>query len=112
MIYLNLFFIAIIVTCIVDLSGIVESIKYGISWILTKGKLPKTNYRIKPFDCSLCMTFWTGLIYLLVIGQVTLPLLAFLLLLAISTILIKETITLLKDIVLKLINVIYDKFID
>ena len=112
MIYLNLFFIAVIVTCIVDISGFIDSIKYGISWLLTKGKLPKTNYSIKPFDCSLCMTFWTGLIYLLIIGQVTLPLLAFLLLLAISTTIIKETINLIKDLVIKLINIIYDKFID
>lgn len=62
---LNLIFIWIIAVIVIDISGIMDSVKYGLSRFLTKGKIPTTDYRIKPFDCSFCMNFWTGLVYLI-----------------------------------------------
>lgn len=112
MIYLNLLYIAIIVVCIVDISGFIDSVKRLISRILTKGKIIKTDFRIKPFDCSLCTTFWTGLIYILATGQFSLLVLAYVLILAVFTPVIKEIIILLKDIIIKIVNVIYEHFID
>lgn len=112
MIYLNLLLIAVIVVIIIDISGIIEDIKSKISKMLTKGKIDKTDYRIKPFDCSFCMNFWTGLIFIIVTGQFSILLLAYILLLSVLTPVIKETILLIKDTILKIINVIYEKFID
>ena len=62
---LNLIFIWIVTVIVIDISGIIDSIKYGLSNMLTKGKIPTTDYRLKPFDCSFCMNFWTGLVYLI-----------------------------------------------
>lgn len=70
-----------------------------------------SDYRLKPLDCSLCMTFWSGLIYLLVTGNFTLPFITVVCLLACFSGLIKSSILLIEDTVVKIIKVIY-KLID
>lgn len=96
--------IQFITVFIIDICGFVDSVKYGISWILTKGKLPTTNYTIKPFDCSLCSTFWLCLIYLVVCQKLTLPYLAFICLLAGTTIQTKNIFYLIGDVIDTIIN--------
>lgn len=64
---LNLLFISVIISFIIDCSGIVDSVKSMISRYILN--IRSVNYSIKPFDCSLCMTWWTGLIYIYWIGQ-------------------------------------------
>lgn len=108
---LNLFLISVIVVFIVDISGAVDSLKSGIKWILTRGKMNSSDYRLKPFDCSLCCVWWCGLIYLLVTGEFTLPYITVVCLLACFSGLIKSSILLIEDAVVKIIKVIY-KLID
>ena len=52
------------VVFIVDLSGFVQSVKAGLSrWLGAKvGSM-------KPFDCSLCLTWWGGLALLIIDGK-------------------------------------------
>lgn len=66
---IDLLMIAIIVCFIVDISGIIDSVKRMIwKWIFND-KIVYSDFRLKPFDCSLCLTFWCGLIYLFVVGS-------------------------------------------
>lgn len=65
MIYINLFFLSVIVCYIVDISGIVSTIKRWIWFFAYGNKQVYREYEIKPFDCSLCMVFWVGIIYIL-----------------------------------------------
>lgn len=66
---INLLVITAIVCFIVDISGFVDSIKRGI-WRVIMGKDKQyQEFNLKPFDCSLCCSFWVGLIYLLCVGQ-------------------------------------------
>ena len=59
----NLLMISFIICFIVDISGIIESIESALSkWLKGKAQIPK------PFNCSLCMTFWVGLIYVMCIN--------------------------------------------
>lgn len=111
MVITDLILISTIVVFIVDISGAIDSLKSGLKWILTKGKMKNSDYRLKPIDCSLCMTFWSGIIYLLVVQQFTLPYLAFVCLLACFSGIIKSTILLVEDILVKIIQVFY-KFLD
>lgn len=68
MIWLHLLIIAVIVCYIVDITGIVGSIKSTLkSWLKIKG-----DVSLKPFDCSLCMTHWISLIYVL-LNNTTMP---------------------------------------
>jgi len=65
---IDLYLLSVLVVYIVDLSGFTQSWKAGLGRILHKDV-----GRVKPLDCSQCMTWWTCLIYLLIVGQLTLP---------------------------------------
>ena len=64
MIYLELLALAFIVVYIVDETGIVDSFKAFLKrWLNTK-----SDISLKPLDCSLCMTHWACLVYVLLFG--------------------------------------------
>lgn len=104
MILLKLTIICLVNVLIIDISGFIDSVKSLISKVLTNKQIDTTNFRLKPFDCSFCMTFWTGLIYTIVIGQFTLVNLLIILLLAFMTEPIYRILLLIKDMILKLID--------
>lgn len=112
MVLIKLILLAYIVVMIVDVSGSIDSLKSGLKWIFTKGKMKGSDYRLKPIDCSLCMTFWVGVIYLLIHGIFTIKYITFVLLLACFAEVIKDTILLGRDIAITIINWIYKKWID
>lgn len=63
----KIFFLTVIVVYVIDLSGVIFSIEDFLSkWLKGRAKIPK------PFSCSLCMVWWTGIIYLLVFNQFSL----------------------------------------
>ena len=71
-IYVSLLLLAILVVYVVDLSGFADTLRaWASTWIGRKVA------RIKPFDCSLCMTWWVGIIYAAIAGQFTLPVIAY-----------------------------------
>ena len=90
----DLFSILIISVLVIDISGFVHSIKVAIGKYL---KISPNSFRIKPFDCSFCMTFWVSMIYLLVVGRFTLVNIAIVLLLCCLT-------TPLKNLIMSLID--------
>lgn len=110
MILLKLVIICLVNVLIIDLSGFVESIKSLIVRVLTKSKFNSNQFRIKPLDCSFCMTFWTGLLYTIVIGQFTLVNICIILLLAFMTPVFKQLLLLIKDLLLKIIDKLYETF--
>lgn len=79
---LDLFIICQIIVCIIDLSGAVWSLKVALARYL---KADPEHIRIKPLDCSKCMTFWVGSIYAIAAGRFTLGLLLYILILALLT---------------------------
>jgi len=107
----NLLLIQVIVVFIVDISGAVDSLKSGIKWILTKGNMNSSDYTLKPIDCSLCMTFWSGLAYLLITNNFALVYLAILCVMAAFSGIVKSAILLVEDSIVKIIQCIY-KLID
>lgn len=63
---INLLVISLIVCYVVDVSGFVDHIKQFIwKWLMKK---EYNGYQLKPFDCSRCMCFWVGLIYIICVG--------------------------------------------
>ena len=65
MIYIELLALAFIVVYIVDETGIVNSLKTLIKrWLNVK-----SDITLKPLDCSLCMTHWVCLFYVLIFGN-------------------------------------------
>lgn len=63
----ELILIALFWVLVVDVAQFPAQIKRALfRWI--KGKREYVDYSLKPFDCSLCLTWWTGLIWIIVAG--------------------------------------------
>ena len=108
MIICEILLISAIVVFVVDLSGFTESWRRPLSDWLHR----KTGYMIKhfpPFDCSLCLTLWAGLIWLAIRNAFTLPNVAFVCLAAYLTIPIGTTLSAMRDLLLAVVNWIITK---
>lgn len=103
MLYYNLLLLAVVVVFIVDVSGIIDSIKEALSrWLHVKVG------RLKPFDCSLCMIWWCGLAYLLIVGRFALGPIAFVALLAACSVQIGAAIQVLRALLQWLVDTALD----
>lgn len=67
--FIKLLILQIIIVFIIDLSGFINNLKSFISKQLTGHNF---KVSLKPFDCSLCMTFWVCIIFTLVNSEFTL----------------------------------------
>lgn len=70
--YTDILLLSLVVIWIVDVSGFTQSWMAALSRWLHRQIRP-----VKPFACSLCMTWWTGLTYALVTGNLTIPIVAY-----------------------------------
>lgn len=94
--------IAMIVVYIIDLSGIVESVKDALGkWIGVKVG------RLKPIDCSLCMVWWVCLVYIIATGEFTLPMVLACAVLSFLSGIIKEVMQLVRELLTKGIDMVY-----
>lgn len=94
--------IALIWVYICDLSGIVAEIRHGLAKLL---KIHESNMpSLKPFSCSQCMTFWTGLFYVTYVGSFSLTSVVVVCLFAFFTTTIRGLLQAAKDFVESLIN--------
>lgn len=70
---LDLLLITIILCYIIDLSGVIDSLKTPFAYLLSKiykTNIPSDAVTIpKPFSCSKCMVLWSGLLYLILTNQ-------------------------------------------
>jgi hypothetical protein len=107
----NFLCIAVIWVVILDLTDFMPTIKGWISSILTKGKSHNSEYRLKPIDCSLCMSWWSILAYIIIVNQLSLVNIMLALLIAWLTPVIKDTLilinTLINTLITKLMKNIY-----
>lgn len=90
----DLFSILIISVLVIDISGFIHSLKAAIGKFLG---ISPNSFRIKPFDCSFCMTFWVSMIYLLVVGRFTLVNIAIVLLMCCLTTPLKNLVMSVRD---------------
>lgn len=94
--------IAIIVVCIVDLSGIIQSIQKLFAKFLSAKDF--NNIKLPLISCSLCVTWWTSLIYIIATGNFTLTNIMLSILIATMTSVIKDLILSVKDIFTKILE--------
>lgn len=103
---LNILLIAVITVIVIDLSGFIQSLESGLSrW------LHAPNVHIpRPFSCSLCSTFWLSIIYIIIIGKLTILNVAMILLISYMTPIIKDILIFLKDMMSQIITILYQVF--
>lgn len=107
---LKLFLISLIWTLILDLCGFSLTVDKLLYRLIYKKRTFRDDAHFPPFDCSLCMTFWSGLAYLLITNSFTIPYMAILLCFAWSTTIQKDIFILIKDTIIKLVDTIYKTF--
>lgn len=103
MVLINCILISICVVFIVDLSGIMTELETFLQKILKTDK----RLKLKPFSCDLCMTHHSCVIYLLWVNQFSIMTYTFVCMLAFLAPIIKDTLILFKDLIIKLINFLY-----
>lgn len=100
---MNIILIAALAVYISDLSGFPDSVKEGLTIIFGRRVV-----RLKPLDCSLCMTWWATLIYTIAAHKVSVPNIALCALLSFLSSEIAGTLRLVKEaaafIIRKIIN--------
>ena len=106
---INCLFITIIWVLILDQLHFWDDITSVISGWLTNGKIKKP-IQLKPFSCSVCMSFWTNLAYIIVTNQFSILMVLYILVLSWGTPIISSILTLVKNLFLKLVNTIANKF--
>lgn len=109
--WLNILLIAVILVIVTDLSGIVEYIKSHLYFRLRgtyEYPLSWDSPIIHLMSCSFCQTWWVGLVYLIVIGGVSFASLAYLLGIAYLTTTIKDILVLVKEILTKAIDKLFN----
>lgn len=103
----DLILISLILVWVIDLTDIIDSMESGLSkWLDGRARIPK------PFSCSLCMTFWCGVIYLLCTHSFSIPTLALVSLLSFLTPITKNLLELVRDSINNLIDKLYRTLIN
>lgn len=102
-IILDLLFLTIIICFIIDCSGFInDGIKPLIAKIINRNSNIKINPESinipKPFSCSLCLSFWSGLIYLICTSNFTIPYIAVVVFFSLISSNISSFLFLIKDI--------------
>lgn len=115
MYWINLILISVIICYLIDLSGIIQTIKYALWKRMFKGIGRPEGLKLKPFDCTLCSIWWTGIILMLVTHEFTLINLMITALVSYFSkhitellLIINDGITAIEAIINKLIQKIYD----
>ena len=99
-IYIDLILVALVTIYIVDISGFTESWRDALArWLHISSLRP-----IKPFDCSLCMTWWVCIIYSVCTGDISLRTIAFSALLSHLSNTISQAMILIREWILWTIN--------
>ena len=109
---INLFILTCIIVFVIDLSGFVDEMVKRLYYKYIKvGDYHSLIPKLKPLTCSLCLSFWVGLIYLLITSQFTIMMIGYVCLLSFLTPIIGDILVMIKDVINKIINLIY-KLID
>ena len=115
MLYLNLLILSLIVVFIIDISGFFKTIaRHVYKWIWNNKKQMPEDFDwdnvfigFHILKCSLCATFWTGIIYLLTVSSFTILNLGYVALLALLTPIFKDILLLVKDIFTSILNIAF-----
>lgn len=106
---INCLFITIIWIVILDQLHFWDDFSTMISSWLSGGKIKKP-LDWKPFNCSTCMSWWTNLAYIIVTNQFSILMVLYILTLSWGTPIISSILTLVKNLFIKTINTIANKF--
>ena len=101
---IDLICMTFIMVFIIDISGVVEHLENFLT------KLLKSKFQLhipRPFSCSLCMTFWSGIIYIICNDEFSITSIAIVCLCAMLSSTVNDVINVIINNIKKLLNKIY-----
>ena len=102
-IYIDLLMVALVTIYIVDLSGFTDT------WLkVLSHYMGRKIQELKPFSCSLCMVWWVCLIYAVIVGNLTIPVVALIALLSLLSVPCGQLLILIREAFLKVITKLMD----
>ena len=104
---INILLISVICVIIIDGTDFIETIKHTIWKFAFNSSKPYRDFQFKPFSCSLCMTWWLSLAYLIFSHHITLPYIAFSLLVAYMTPVINTSLIFVKELFATIFNILF-----
>ena len=104
--FINILLIAVITVFVIDLSGAINNLVKPIVRKMLHLP-PNADIDLPLIGCSLCVTFWVGLIYLLAAKSFALPGIVAVCIVSFLTPIISDILILCKDILTKIIDLIY-----
>ena len=106
---LNCFFITVFFVVVIDQLHFVDEVTTTISGWMTGGKIKKP-LNIKPFSCSTCSSWWVNLVYIILTNQFSIPMVLYIVGLSWTTPIINSILSFVKNVILKVINIISNFF--
>lgn len=104
---LNLLLITLILVYVIDITGFVDTVKHWIwKWVFKGKNKEYRDFDFRPFSCSLCSSWWAGIIYLCFTGF-TWEMVAYVACLSYLTPVFKDALLFVKDLLIKIINDLY-----
>ena len=88
---------------IIDQFHFTDEITSIISGWMTNGNIRKP-ISFKPFTCSLCMSWWTNLLYIIVTHRISIVMIAYILVLSWLTPIFNDIMTLIKQLIIRILN--------
>ena len=105
--WFKLLILTSIIVFIIDLSCFIDEVEKILSkWLKAKVLIPK------PFSCSLCISWWIGLLYLLIYGKFTIIWIGYVALLSLLTTTIYNGLLMIRDLLNKIIDWVYNTLIE
>lgn len=100
---LNCYLISVCWVLVLDQFRFMDEITSMLSRWMTNGMIDRP-FDLKPFTCSLCMSWWTNLIYIIAGGCLSIPMLFGILVISWLTPITNDMLTLVKTLILKILN--------
>lgn len=104
--YLNIFLMAIILVYGIDILGFAEEMKIKLYKFIKGKNVIYKPYSLRPFDCSLCLSFWVGVLILIFNLKLTVINIAYVCLVSFFTPQFKDVLLVIQDFVQNIINFI------
>ncbi len=105
--YGDIALISVICVLVTDVAGAVDDMVEPLVKKITGARIGKLS---RPWNCSLCQTWWLGLLYLIITHNLGLLPIAYLLAVACLTPVTLTLFHLIEDLVMKAVEVLYNIF--
>ena len=102
-IFIDVLLIVVIVVVLIDLLDVPTEFLFKPIWKLFT-KIPYNGWSPRPWSCSICMSWWCSLLYLIIVGKVTLLNICIILIMSYFSFIIKDVLIIVQETITKILG--------